>query len=148
MGITIKKKLTVRTIKADAAPDASVEGAPADGAVLPDAAAQIPPAEGAPQLAAAPAYAAPTGVKPASYTMAGVFGIIAVIFFIVLVVLQALEWNTFTGCFPEDRPGAPVMSVPAPAAPVVPEAAPPAAPEAAKDAPKDAVKEPAKEAAK
>lgn len=90
MAITVKKKLTVKTVKAKApgeAPEAatSPEGAPVAAAV-PAAPAAVP--------------VAMPGGKPASYTLAGVLALISLLFFMALIALQYMEWDFYQGAFP------------------------------------------------
>lgn len=123
MAITVKKKLTVKTVKARApgelgaeqpaeGAEPTAEGAPAADTAVPEAAAAAPVAAVA---------AGPRG-KPASYTFAGICAIFAVIFFIALLILQAMEWDFYQGAFPVPGagasytpPAAPVQAIPAPA---------------------------------
>ncbi len=109
MAITIKKKLTVKTVKAK------------PSSVLPDAA----PAEATPQVAASPVesaaavpavVAAPIG-KPASYVFAGICAILATICFLALLLLQWLEWDFYQGAFPVGSP-APGSGLAAPSRPL------------------------------
>ncbi len=109
MGITVKKKkLTVKTLKAQAPDAAEASEKPAETDAAPDAAA--PPAEATAAPAAAiptaaqPAAAAPA-VKPASYVLAGTLAIIATVMFIALIIFQFMEWNFFNDAFPRDEVG-------------------------------------------
>jgi len=91
MAITVKKKkLTVKTVRAkSAAAEGSEDSAGAESA-----------ASAAPAGAAARAAPSAPGVKPASYTLAGVFAIITVCMFIALIILQVLEWTFYQDAFP------------------------------------------------
>jgi hypothetical protein len=105
MGITIKKKITVKTIRGGGVPGdggESVEGAaaPAAGADMADGSGALMTGP----VVQAPVYSGPVR-KPASYTTAGVFAIITTIIFIILITLQYFEWDTYTGCFPQTGPG-------------------------------------------
>ena len=109
MTITVKKKkLTVKTVKAKAGDlDAPVEAAGAPAAAAPTAAAAAPP------------------VKQTSYTLAGIFAIIAFLLFTALLILQGMEFAFYKDAIP--RPLSPGMAAPPPAYSTDP-AGPPTAP--------------------
>lgn len=105
MAITVKKKLT---LKAEPEPEASVTAATTG-----------------PDLMAAPGMV--KGKSP-SYTVYAILGLIAVLLFAVLVLLQGLEWSYYNqppSAFPVLTPEA----APAPVPDAVPDATPDAAPD-------------------
>ncbi|MDI6774649.1 MAG: hypothetical protein QME60_04540 [Verrucomicrobiota bacterium] len=139
MAITVKKKLTVRTVKVMATDEPGVEpaaegAAPGTDEIAPASEEAAQAVEAALSAVAAPvAVAGPVG-KPASYLVAGIFGIVAVLCFIALLIIQWLEWDFYQGAFPVGAPAAgsgfaPPPPVVAPSAtPVAEDKAPPANP--------------------
>jgi hypothetical protein len=95
MAITVKKKMTVKTVKAVKPPDGADSPAP-DVAV-----ATAAPVKGKKGKKGKPAKGVPVqaqGVpiqKPVSYTFAAMVGLLAVCLIIAVLVLQYFEWEDY-----------------------------------------------------